>query len=153
MTEEINDKLEKVDAQKIVEKDNPNKKNDAKIPIPAEILNKLPPEAAKEISSFLSMSSMVGRMPNPIMEKVTDQHIDKLLDAAAKNDERSFENQSTSRKYTAFYVIAGISIFVFLTIFFGTSDKAMYKDILEKIIAVGGGFLGGFGVKTYLDKK
>ncbi len=65
----------------------------------AEFLGKLPPEARKVVEIGMSMHRF-GPTPNPIAEKLTEGHIDKILEIAAKDDERSFNDAASSRKYT-----------------------------------------------------
>ena len=94
-----------------------------------------------------------GPMPNPLTEKLTEKHIDKILDISAKDDERSFADSAHSRWFTLVYVILGIALFVFLTIFLVGADKELYKEAVKLFAVFLGGFGGGFGVKSYMDRE
>lgn len=116
-----------------------------------EFLKKLPPEAKKVVEIGMSMQRF-GPMPNPLTEKLNEQHIDRILDISAKDDERAFEDAKESRRFTLIYVLAFIALFVFLTIFLVDVDKELYKEAVKLFAVFLGGFGGGFGVKTYMDK-
>jgi len=46
-------------------------------------------------------------------------------------------------------LIIFVALFVFLTVFLVGADKELYKEAV-KLFAV---FLGGFGVKSYMDRN
>ncbi len=155
MTEENSKELEKVDTQK-AEDGNTDKENteEGLGAIPDEVLKGIPLKERKEISRIMmSSSSMMGRMPNPMMEKITPEHIDKILDHAGKSDERAYEDHGTSRKFTLAYVLISIALFIFLTLYLVETNKALYLEILKLAITFVGGFGGGFGIKTYIDRN
>lgn len=120
--------------------------------VEAEFLGKLPPEARKVVEFGMSMQR-VGPMPNPIVEKLNEGHIDKILEIAAKDDERSFADAGSSRKYTLVYIVIFVALFIFLTIFLVGSDIELYKEIIKIFIVFLGGLGSGFGIKTYMDKN
>lgn len=117
----------------------------------AELLKKLPPEARKVVEIGMSMHRF-GPMLNPLTEKITEKHIDKILDISAKDDERSFVDAALSRWFTLAYVILFLGLFVFLTIFLVGADKELYKEAVKLFAVFLGGFGGGFGVKSYMDR-
>jgi hypothetical protein len=110
------------------------------------------PQDIRKMLSIMSMQS-ISPVPNPLMKKITERHIDKILEIAEKGEERAFKDATTSRKYTLLYVVVASILFVFLTIFLVNSDKELYKETLKILGAFGGGFGGGFGVKSYMDRK
>ncbi len=118
----------------------------------AEFLGKLPPEARKVVEIGMSMHRF-GPMPNPIAEKLNEGHIDKILEIAAKDDERAFQDAGSSRKYTLAYIVIFVSLFIFLTIFLVGSDIELYKEIIKIFVVFLGGLGSGFGIKTYMDKN
>lgn len=114
--------------------------------IPTEISEKLPPEIREQLEiQMLSMSS--GPMPNPITKHLTPEHVGKALEFTEKRDERLFKNAGFKRRYTLLYIVIGIGLFVFLTLFFGTKNPALYKDILIAALGALGGFGGGFAYR------
>jgi hypothetical protein len=119
--------------------------------IPKDVLEQLPPEIRKIVS--MQVSSIGTPRHNPIISKINEGHIDKILDLAGKDDERTHNDVREARKYNLFYVLISVSIFIFLTIFLATSNTDLYKEILKLFAIFAGGFGGGFGVKSYLDKR
>lgn len=119
--------------------------------IPKDVLEQLPPEIRKIVS--MQVSSIGTPQHNPIISKINEGHIDKILDLAGKDDERTHNDVREARKYNLFYVLISVSIFIFLTIFLATSNTDLYKEILKLFAIFAGGFGGGFGVKSYLDKR
>jgi hypothetical protein len=118
----------------------------------AEFLKNLPPEARKVVEIGMSMHRF-GPIPNPLTEKITEKHIDKILDISAKDDERSFTDAAHSRWFTLAYVAMFLGLFVFLTIFLVGADKELYKEAVKLFAVFLGGFGGGFGVKSYMDRE
>jgi len=118
----------------------------------AGFLKNLPPEARKIVEFGMSMHRL-GPMPNPLTEKLTEQHIDKILEISARDDELSFKDAARSRWFTLIYVIIFVALFIFLTIFLVGADKELYKEAVKLFAVFLGGFGGGFGVKSYMDRN
>lgn len=76
-----------------------------------------------------------------------------ILQSAEKDDERVYKDIGRSRWFTFAYVVMGLIVFLFLTVYFAGSDKELYKEMLKLGIVAAGGFGGGFGLKTYLDRN
>ena len=95
--------------------------------IEPDLPKSLPPEAKKVLEVGMSMRRF-GAMPNPIAEKINERHIDKILDIAEKDEERSFKDTGESRKFTLVYILIFAAIFVFTTVFLADSDRDLYKE-------------------------
>ncbi len=120
--------------------------------IEPEILKNLPPEARKVIQIGMS-SHRFGPMQNPLTQKLTSQHIDKILEISEKDDERAFKDAGESRKYTLIYIILFSALFIFLTVFLVGSDVELYKEIVKLFAIFLGGLGSGFGIKGYMDRN
>jgi len=119
----------------------------------AEEIENLPPELRKIVEMGFSMQRVVGSMPNPLLSKITESHISKILDLSEKEDDHSFKDTQSSKRYTAFYFLIGVILFVFLVVFLIERDSSLLMSIIEKIIFVFAGFAGGYGYKAYLENK
>lgn len=96
-----------------------------------ETIEKLSEKEPKLVSEFMALSKM-GSIPNPLHDKLTDEHIDKIVDLAVKHDERQFElhkegqsnefddKQSDKRYYLTYFIISAV---VFLIILFTLKDN------------------------------
>ncbi len=120
--------------------------------IEPELLEDLRPEVKKVMEIGMSMQRF-GPGPNPIAEKIDGKHIHKILEIAAKDDERSFEDSKESRKFTLIYLLVFAVLFIFTTVFLVGSDKDLYKEIIKLFSVFLGGLGGGFGIKSYMDRS
>jgi hypothetical protein len=132
------------------EKEKTSEKNDVDHLEP-ELLKALPPEAKKVLEIGMSMHRF-GPLPNPLAEKINEKHIDKILEIAEKDDERSFKDAGESRKFTLIYILVFSALFVFSTIFLVGSDKELYKEVIKLFAVFLGGLGSGFGIKSYMDR-
>jgi hypothetical protein len=116
--------------------------------IEPEVLKTLPPELRK-VMEFFSIS---GPSYHPVTKKITEDHIDKILDQSDKDSDRGFRDAQASRRYgfVIFFVIC--ILFVFLTVYLTSVDKDLYRDALKFLAGLLGGFGGGLAVKGYLDR-
>jgi len=134
-----------------------NKDDDAKedesSPFEPEVLKTLPPEARAKVVEMLSLQAFSGPVFHPITKKVTEQHIDKILDEAGKDSQRSFEDSRSSRRYGFAAFVVLVLLFVFVTIFLTSVDRDLYRDVIKVLLGVIGGFGGGFAFKSYLSSK
>ena len=90
---------------------------------------------------------------SPIIDKINQQHITKILESVEKDSERAFVDAQEARKYNLVAICIFVAVFVFLTVFLVNKDVAVYQDILKILIIFGGGFGSGLGFKIYLDRK
>jgi hypothetical protein len=104
-------------------------KEEEEVP-PAELIENLPPETKKLIGSFLSIERYSGPFPRQFFEKINEQHISKILEIAEKDEERSFEDAKSSRKYNFGYLLIFTSLLVFLTVFLVHEDIELYKEVV-----------------------
>lgn len=118
-----------------------------------EVLEGLPDEAKKIIEIAMTSMHRVGPPVNPISKIINAQHIDKILELAEKDDDRSFNDAKESRKYTLYYVLIFAALFVFATVYLVGSDKELYKEIIKLFSVFVGGLGGGFGIKSYIDRN
>ena len=132
-------------------KERTSKKDDISTVEP-ELLKSLPPEAKKVLEIGMSMHKF-GPIPNPLAEKINEKHINKILDIAEKDEERSFKNAGETRKFTLIYVLVFAAIFVFSTVFLVGSDKDLYKEVIKLFAVFLGGLGSGFGIKSYMDRN
>lgn len=112
----------------------------------SHIIDKLAPEEKKLIAeSFqLTMGSFSSSPMTPIIKKLTPEHITKIIDSSEQSDKRQYRFALWSRGYLTLYILIGIGLFVFLTIYLSKNQADLYKSIVEVLVA----FIGGFGVGT-----
>ncbi|WP_039657570.1 hypothetical protein [Clostridium tyrobutyricum] len=116
-----------------------------------EILTKIPQEDLENLFVSASMRSIQTTSPIPpqIFDKLTGDHINKIIDSTEKSEERDFKLQKRKQNFTTLYVVLGIGVFIFLTIFLSKDKTSVFLDILKILF----GFLGGLGLGTYKKYK
>lgn len=121
--------------------------------ISKELDEDIPPEIQRDIKTFMAMGRFSSSPMSSVLEKINEKHIDKLIESAAKDDERSFIDSQSARRYNFWIFVIVLVFFSGLTFFLVNKDVQLYQDILKIIVIFGGGFGSGFGFKGYLDKK
>jgi hypothetical protein len=116
--------------------------------IPEEILDEIPAEDKSKIISIQTMFSGLMKRTNPLADKITEEHIHKLIDNADKQDLRNLEERKDQRKYNFLIFIISL-IFLGFIIVYLKEDKEMLYRIIIAIIS----FLGGFGFGRTTIKK
>ena len=112
------------------------------------------PETKETIKmSVSSMQRSITAVPHPLMDKLTESHIDKILDINARSNELGRKDAKESRIFTLLYAAAGVALFVFLTLFMVGSHTATYMELIKLILPFFAGLIGGMGIQSYLDKR
>jgi hypothetical protein len=119
-----------------------------------EILNDLQKEDFKRIVELgFSMQRISGPLPNPLLSKINEKHIDKILEITEKEEENSFKDAHSTKIFSLIYFIIIVSFLSFLIYYLVDKDSVLLNTILEKGLYFLGGFSGGYGFKAYLDNK
>jgi uncharacterized membrane protein len=123
--------------------------------IPREALEKLPPETRSVVLAQLKQTT-IGFPANPFSNKITSEHLGKIIDSSEKDSEREFEfsklelkdQQSSKWFFLAIFIISLIFI-GFIIVFLSGVDKETMRFVLGIIV----GFIGGFGAKGLLPRS
>ncbi|HOK52269.1 MAG TPA: hypothetical protein PLF75_10295, partial [Bacteroidales bacterium] len=107
----------------------------------------------KIVEMGFSMQRVSGPFQNPLLSKINEKHIDKILELAEKEEANLFKDTQSSKRYGVFYFLTILLFIVFLIVFLIDRDKSMLLSIMEKAAYILGGFGGGYGLKSYLDNK
>ncbi|HPX75415.1 MAG TPA: hypothetical protein PLW77_02405 [Bacteroidales bacterium] len=112
--------------------------------------------SSPEIESILmQMQEFSGAMhvQDPVLSKINEKHIDKLLDIAQKEEDNSYKDAQSTKRYSLVYFILIVIFISFLIFYLADKDKSLLLAIIEKGLYILGGFGGGYGFKAYLDNK
>ena len=117
----------------------------ADLPGPVEaVLEEIPPDQREKVRSmFLGLSQYVGPVPNPLLGKLTDSHLDKIIDGAANENKRSFEDRDKGRSHVKVLAIGGMVTFLVASGLFLWTQQS---DLLQFLVQVAVVFAGGIGV-------
>lgn len=114
------------------------------LPLPPELAKRIPDELKVELSTFMMGP---GGHQNPILAKVTPEHIARVLDIAATTTANDHEESKSVRRYQFASFLFALGLFVFLVIFL--SEKPV---ILVPMLTALLGFASGFGVGRKVGK-
>ena len=125
------------------------KVEDSKI-APNEILEVIPAEERGRFVSIMKETMFASFMSsnNPIAEKITTEHISKVLENADIQDKRDRQERKSEKNYQIIFLSIGL-VFIGLLIIFLKEDK----DLLYKIIIAIISFIGGFGIGKTRQKN
>ncbi len=118
-----------------------------------EVLEGLPEEVKRVVQIGWSMQRSSGPLPPQFLSKLNEKHIDKILDLSEKDDDRTFKDIQSSKKYMLTYVLIFSALFVFLTLFLVNENIDLYKEILKLLVVFAGGLGSGYGLKTYMERR
>lgn len=88
---------------------------------------------------------MMGRMSkaNPLAEKITTQHIDKILDLEKEKLSYSFKSEKGNKwLFFGIFIVACILLTTLVVFLTNNNRDALLMDIIKILL----GFAGGFGV-------
>src|SRR5262249_24574081 len=77
--------------------------------LPPELEEKIPADVRRELMVFLSSHQRIGMPVNPIAQKVTPDHITKVIENSEKDSQRRFN----SKWFTLAYSILALAFLVF----------------------------------------
>lgn len=89
-------------------------------------------------------------MPNPVLSKVTSQHIADMIALADKESEREHETEGTTRRYV--FSVFLISILVILGLLIYLVERGQMA-IAQQIIIALGGMGAGFGLSRLTARR
>ena len=123
-----------------------NEDNEDDVVVP-EVLETLKPKLKELVEIGFHAQRYSGPHPE-LVKKLTTDHIGEIINQSGKEDERQYKFVTHARIYNLIYTIIGVTIFVFLTFFFGKNDKELFIKIVEILVAFAGGFGIGVGYKS-----
>jgi len=109
----------------------------------AELLCDVPPPVRTLVMGMIRTS--IGRAPfNPLSEKLTPDHIDKVLDNLRREDENLHSYRSSNRW---FYVLFALIFLGFIAYLLPLNEKFV-SDFIKIAVGFAGGLGAGYGLKA-----
>ena len=90
---------------------------------------------------------------NPVLKQVTSGHLSQILENDFKLRRDESQHRTSERWFRLFYVMLGIGIFVFLTLTLLPDHSDLFFKLVQGVGIFSAGFAGGYGVKTYQDRR
>lgn len=116
-----------------------------------EFFEELPTEVKEVLEVGMTMQKYSGSLPSSLASKINEKHIDKVLDLARDDSDKDYKVDLWNMGMKIFILMISISLFMFLTLYFGKTDKDLYLDLVKVIIAFLGGIGIGHGLKARKD--
>ena len=124
---------------------------DEEPPIPAEILESIPAESRRQFTqAFSSLTQFTGPLVNPILRRITSEHITQIISNAEARSNRDAEAEKSYRRYQFAYFILALAALLLLLIFFTIQER---YDLLAAVVTGAMGFGGGFGVGRLTGRR
>lgn len=108
---------------------------------------------SRSMREIVMSSVQSGPAFHPIFDKFESQHVTQFLSQAADRDTARQKKTRGDRWFRLTYVMSGVGVFLFLTWMLLPDQSELYFQILEWIGVFGAGLAGGYGIKTYQDKR
>lgn len=117
----------------------------ASLPAPVEaMLKRVPVEERGRFRSMVStMLQVSGPAPHPMFDKLTSEHLTKIIDGSEKDSERIAVDRRESRSQTKFMAVAGMVTFLAASGIFLFAQQA---DLLTELVRFGVVLAGGIGI-------
>ena len=112
--------------------------------IPEEVLEAVPQEHRQAVvRAMTSITQFAGPALNPLFQRLTSEHVSKIIDNRENQSVREHGADGSGRKYQFAYFLVGSCVTVGLIVFFTLIDN---RDLLPPIVTGITGFLGGLAV-------
>jgi hypothetical protein len=128
--------------ERAIEKANPRPDPDMLFPTP-EMLEGLPVEARRFIETNISMMRM-GPLPSPVAEKVTPEHIDKLIDNS-ENDAKREHDTTRRTQWMTFATVFGV-LALLVVVVLAPNPTQFAQDMMKLFLGFVTGGLAGYGI-------
>lgn len=111
-----------------------------------KLMENMPGSVKRAMGMMMSIS---GPLPHPLMEKITPEHVSKIIESGDKENERAFQEQREGRHQNLIIfiitVVGLLALIVFLVIM---KENGLLLNLVIAIL----GFAGGIGVGKYYRK-
>lgn len=115
--------------------------------LPPEVEAALTPEVKQALAVFLRRE-VVGIPADPLRDKFTSGHIDRLLEIERTERRHEFLGSLGDKLFVLVLALLCFGFLVFLIVWLSASDRELLKDLLQIFLP----FLGGVGCGVGLDE-
>jgi hypothetical protein len=118
-----------------------------------ELFEDVQPSIKKSVKTMLTLQGITGPISSVLDSKINEKHIDKILELTEKSDERRFKDTKHLRKFRLIYLLIGVALFIFLTLFLVGKDPELFKEVIKLFVVFVGGMGAGYGIRHYKDSE
>lgn len=120
--------------------------------ITPEMLETAPEAVRTQVTETFGFLSAMP-MQNPVIEKLTPNHISQIIEHNDTQSERYFKSEQSGRRYTLIYVLIGVATlagFGYMTI---PDNSEFFQEIVSSAITLLIGGIGGWGFSEYRKSR
>ncbi len=111
----------------------------------SEVMDKLPPELRAIITMQMQQSYRFGSLPNPLTDKISPEHITKVIDNNAQESKQRYNDQNYARIYHIVVVIVFLTFGVFIIQALADKNPQLVQSIFQIAAGLVAGGIGGYG--------
>ena len=120
-------------------------------PIPSELLEGMPPEGRRAFTqAFSSITQFAGPVFNPVLRRITSEHITQVLNSSEAQSNREAEAERSNRRFQFGYFVIGLAALLFLLVFFTLREQ---YHLLAAVVTGAMGFGSGFGIGKFTGRR
>ena len=128
-----------------------DKETDEELPISKEFLDNMPAEQRNQfVQLFSSITQFAGPVFNPVLRRITSDHITQLIGNDEARSRREAESEKSGRRYQFTYFIVTIAVVLFLVVFFTLQQRA---DLITVVLTGVAGLGAGFGLGRMTGRR
>ena len=110
-------------------------------------------QSIQEVQEVVAGYFRSGPGHHPVFDKFEPQHVTQFLKNTSESDKSKQQFRSSNRWFRLFYVMLGIGVFGSLTLLLMPDQSELYFQLLQGLGLFGGGFAGGYGLKSHQDQR
>ncbi|MEW6425742.1 MAG: hypothetical protein AB1523_13580 [Bacillota bacterium] len=118
-----------------------------------EAVENLPKPVKKKVEYFEMMAAGISPV-SPFAGKLSEKHIDKILEIQSKQIEYTHETEKQARNHFLVIYLATAALFLTIILSLAILGKdSLLLDIIKIVSAFACGFAGGMGLKAHINRK
>ena len=118
-----------------------------------ELPSDLAQPVRRAMTWMMGQMTRLGPVPSPLTEKITPEHIPLIIESNDKETQLGFQDAQERRKYSLIYCGVAVLLFVFLVWFLSASNPDLLERLIGHLVVLAGGFLGGFGYRSWRERS
>jgi len=113
-----------------------------------DVLSKAPQSVRARFEMWLGQIFRPAPQPTTMWDRVTSENLPTVIKSIDRSEELQYEDAQHRRWFALGFCLVGVVVLVFLVLTLAVSNPAL----LEKLVALAFGFVGGLGVGRMTSK-
>ena len=108
---------------------------------------------ARLMQEVVESTFRAGPAYHPIFDKLESEHVTQFLTGSFEAENAERQTRRGNRWFLLGYVVIAVGVFAFLTSFLLPSHSEQYFALLQYLGTFVAGLGGGYGLKSYQDRR